>query len=104
MTPQQRRKALWITGAAIGVALAGLGIYFIHIGMDRSNAISGVLGFFASVIGLAVSVFSLIQARPSQQSNSPQSVRMSQQSGANSVNLQSGGDINLGDSNRIGGP
>lgn len=81
----------------------GLGAYFIHIGLDRSNSISGVLGFFVSVVGLAVSIFSLIQARSGWQGSSPQSIRMSQQSGGNSVNLQSGGDINLGDSNQLGG-
>ncbi|MBT2382082.1 hypothetical protein [Streptomyces sp. ISL-11] len=103
MTPQQRRRALWITSAVIGVTLVGLGAYFIHIGLNRSSSISGVLGFFVSAAGLAISIFSLIQTRPNQQGTSPRSVRMSQQSGANSINLQSGGDMNLGDSNQLGG-
>ncbi|MGW5285262.1 hypothetical protein ACWERI_38505 [Streptomyces collinus] len=102
MTPQ-RRKQLWILGGTSGVALVCLGVYFVHIGLDRSNTLSGVLGFFASLVGLAISILSLLQVRPTSPTPTPQAGRMSQQSGANSINLQSSGDINIGDSNKLGG-
>jgi hypothetical protein len=84
--------------------MIGLGAYFVHIGLDRSNTISGVLGLFVSIIGLAVSIISAVQGRSAMQSASAQRhVRMSQQSGGNSTNIQAGGDMHIGDNNKLGG-
>lgn len=84
--------------------MIALGAYFVRVGLDRSNAISGVLGLFVSIIGLAVSIISAIQGRAAMQSATPQgNARMSQQSGSNSTNIQAAGDMHIGDNNKLGG-
>lgn len=84
--------------------MIALGAYFVHVGLDRSNMISGVVGLFVSIAGLIASIISLIQARASVQPMSPRgTVRMSQQSGTNSTNIQAGGDMTIGDNSKLGG-
>ncbi|MGC5001175.1 hypothetical protein [Streptomyces sp. DT203] len=96
------RTWLWGTAVLAGLVMIGLGVYFVRVGLDESNAISGVLGLFVSIIGLAVSVFSVIQGRASLRAASQGQVRMSQHSGSNSTNIQSAGDMQIGNNNRFG--
>ncbi|MFD4591292.1 hypothetical protein [Streptomyces rubiginosohelvolus] len=98
----QSKAWLWGTAVLAGLVMVGLGVYFIHVGLDKSNTISGILGLFVSVAGLAVSVFSAIQGRAALQSTSRGQIRMSQQSGNNSTNIQSGGSMQIGDNNKFG--
>lgn len=94
---------MWGTAAAVGLAMIGLGAYFVHVGLNRSNTISGVLGLFVSILGLAVSIFAAVQGRAALPRANPNgATRMSQQSGANSTNIQAAGDMTIGDSNRFG--
>ncbi|WP_329277890.1 hypothetical protein [Streptomyces sp. NBC_01451] len=102
MTPQ-RRMWLWIMVAICGLISVGLGIYFIKIGMDRASELSGILGLFISISGLAISIYSVTQARSSRHAAQAGNVRMTQTSGNNSTNIQSAGDVNIGDNNTLGG-
>ncbi|MFE1299868.1 hypothetical protein ACFW6K_20680 [Streptomyces sp. NPDC058733] len=102
MTPQ-RRTLLWGLGSITGIVMLALGIYFVRLGLARANALSGVLGLFVGIIGLALSGYSVMQARSSSQSASPRQVRMSQQGGNNSTNIQAAGDMTIGDNNKLGG-
>ncbi|MEV7201870.1 hypothetical protein [Streptomyces griseoluteus] len=98
----QSKAWLWGAAALTGLAMIGLGVYFVHVGLDKSNTISGILGLFVSIAGLAISVFSTIQGRATLRPASRGNIRMSQQSGSNSTNIQSGGDMQIGDSNKFG--
>ncbi|WML79787.1 hypothetical protein [Streptomyces sp. VNUA74] len=102
MTPQ-RRTALWGLGIVSGLSILALGIYFTRLGLERANSLAGILGLFVGIIGLVLTFYSILQARGGAQSPSPQQVRMSQQSGSNSTNVQSARDINIGDNNKLGG-
>ncbi|MDX2727700.1 hypothetical protein [Streptomyces sp. PA03-2a] len=102
MTPQ-RRMWLWILAAACGLISVGLGIYFIKIGINRASEVSGILGLFVAIFGLALSVYSILQANGTRSGNRAGSVRMTQSSGNNSTNIQSAGDVNIGDNNTLGG-
>jgi hypothetical protein len=82
--------------------MIALGIYFLHIGLERSNLIAGALGPFLAIIGIALSVVSIIQGRSSSTNRSPQP-HQSQRSGNNSVNIQSARDIRIGNDNDFGG-
>ena len=41
----------------------GLGGYFVYIGLDRASKLAGVIGAFAELVGLSLSVCSLLLAR-----------------------------------------
>ncbi|MER7566672.1 hypothetical protein ABTZ93_27435 [Streptomyces sp. NPDC097941] len=105
MAPQSNSTSkAWLWGTAIltGLVMVGLGVYFVHVGLDKSNTVSGIIGIFISIAGLTISVVSTIQGRASLRSTNQGQIRMSQQSGSNSTNIQSGGDMQIGDSNKLG--
>lgn len=57
------RVLIW-AGAVVALpALAGLGVYFWHVGLDKADKLSSVIGAFIAVIGLAMSIFGLIHER-----------------------------------------
>lgn len=95
------RAWLWGTLAVAGIAMIGLGVYFVYAGLSKSNAISGVLGLFVSITGLTVSIFSLVQGRSSVRQGPQGQVRMDQRGGNNSTNIQSAGDMQIGNNNRF---
>jgi hypothetical protein len=104
MTPQggsPSRAWLWGSAVLAGLAMIGLGVYFVHVGLDKSNTVSGILGLFISIAGLAISAVSVTQGRASLQTTGQGQIQMSQQSGSNSTNIQSGGDMQIGDNNKF---
>ncbi|MGX9884042.1 hypothetical protein [Streptomyces sp. NPDC002276] len=102
MTPQ-RRMWLWIAAALCGLVSVGLGIYFIKVGMDQASELAGIIGLFVSIAGLATSIYSITQAGSAHRASRTGNVQMTQSSGNNSTNIQSAGDVNIGDSNTLGG-
>lgn len=98
------RAWLWSSAAIVGLIMIGLGVYFTRAGLSRSNSIAGVIGLFVAILGLAVTVFTAVQARAAySRTNSSSTTRMSQQSGSNSTNIQAAGNLTIGDSNTLGG-
>ncbi|MEV7994878.1 hypothetical protein AB0O67_24095 [Streptomyces sp. NPDC086077] len=93
MTSMQRR-ALWGSTIAVGVLLIAAGAY---LGLEKTNALSGIISAIAGVLGVAIGIHQIL-SNPSGTANAAQS----QQSGANSVNIQGGRDVTLGDNNQIG--
>jgi len=54
-----------VAGIVAGLAVAGVGVFFVVIGLGKANLWSGVLGFFVSVLGLVVAVYSAVLTRRS---------------------------------------
>jgi hypothetical protein len=94
-------RTRWLLVASTGAVVAAVGSYFLRVGLDRSNQVSGIIGAFVGIIGLSLSVYSIIQSRRSSGQPRP-TIRMSQRSGNNSTNIQAGGDLRIGDRNKIG--
>ncbi len=101
-----QRMLLWGGLITTGVGLLVLGIYFFHMGLEQSSQISGIIGAFTGILGIAISAWGVALARGAANPPSarPQgsNIRQSQQSGNNSTNIQSGGDLTIGDRNEIG--
>ncbi|MCF3137050.1 hypothetical protein [Streptomyces olivochromogenes] len=104
MTSQpQRRTWLWIMAVVGGLVTLGLGVYFIKVGLDQANQVAGILGLFVSIAGLLLSAYSVIQVSSAARVGNSGATRMTQSSGSNSTNIQSTGDITIGDNNKMGG-
>ncbi|MGA5442726.1 hypothetical protein ACPCKW_24850 [Streptomyces griseoincarnatus] len=101
---RSQRIAIWALATSFGLACLGLGIYLAKIGLEKANQVSGIVGLFVALAGLAISVWGAINTRTAMQSpnrSGGEPLRQSQRSGDNSKNIQAGGDINFGDSNRF---
>jgi hypothetical protein len=61
--PRTRRVVMWAVAFAFGLALLGLGIYFLLIGLAETEAVATILGAFAGLIGIALAVLALIPRR-----------------------------------------
>lgn len=59
-----RARRWWaVATAAAAVALAGLVVFFIAVGVDQADKWSSTLGIFVAVAGLAVSAYGAVTAR-----------------------------------------
>lgn len=58
-----RTVVTWGIALAFGLALLGLGIYFFQLGLTQAAALATILGAFAGLLGVAVSVLALVSAR-----------------------------------------
>ncbi|MEU2491701.1 hypothetical protein [Streptomyces sp. NPDC007883] len=94
-----QRIVLISTTAVVGVVLLAASLY---LGLDRTDKLASIVSAVAGVGSLAVAVFQLTQPGAGG-SGAPSSARQVQRGGDNSTNIQSGGNINMGDSNRLGG-
>ncbi|MFW3474573.1 hypothetical protein ACN24M_25235 [Streptomyces microflavus] len=95
MTHTQSR-ILWGTTAMIGLALIGASIY---LGLEKSDMLSSILSGLFGLISSAIGIYQII--------NSNSTIRppsQSQTSGNNSINIQSGQDLNIGNNNKFGNP
>jgi len=50
-------------GVAAGVLVAGLGVFFTRVGLNEADQYASVFGVFLALIGLGVSVYSVVLAR-----------------------------------------
>lgn len=57
-----------------GLALGGLGAFFTTTGLDRADKVASVIGTFATLIGLGLSVYGVVLARRSSMPKTPGSV------------------------------
>ena len=94
-----QRIVLISTTAVVGVVLLAVSLY---LGLDRADKLASIVSAVAGVGSLAVAVFQVMQPGAGGSEASP-SRRQVQRGGDNSTNIQSGGNINIGDSNKIGG-
>lgn len=53
----------WTSAAVGGAALLALGVYFVVLGLDRADKLASVVGAFAALIGLVVSVYAVAVTR-----------------------------------------
>ncbi|WP_369386219.1 hypothetical protein AB5J72_00195 [Streptomyces sp. CG1] len=98
-----QRIAAWSCAIVVGLTLAALGIYFLTVGLDKADKTASVAGSLIGLAGLGVSIFGLVLARSTTSGRASPQVRQSQQSGAKSTNIQSAGDLTIGDRNRLSG-
>lgn len=89
-----QRKVLWGITVALGVGFILLGAY---LGLEKANQISGVASAVFGMFGVSLGIHQIFSAHAN-----ANAATQSQQAGANSVNMQAGRDITLGDSNQIG--
>jgi hypothetical protein len=55
----------WVAAVVAGLAVAGVGVFFVVTGVEAASLWSGVLGFFVGVLGLGVAVYSAVLTRRS---------------------------------------
>ncbi|MFI0486800.1 hypothetical protein [Actinomadura sp. 9N215] len=67
------RSGRWAGVLAGGVLLAGVGVVFVVVGLDRADKIASSAGFFVGVAGLVVAVYGVILARRATPPPPPQS-------------------------------
>ncbi|WP_159033044.1 hypothetical protein [Streptomyces fodineus] len=96
MTNRQR-LILWGSTAVAGLALIGLSAY---LGLQKANEIAGIVSAVTGIIALALGIYQIVQGQRS--TGGRPSPRQVQRGGNNSTNIQSGGDLTIGDNNQIG--
>ncbi|WP_329208334.1 hypothetical protein OG257_16010 [Streptomyces sp. NBC_00683] len=94
MTSNQRR-ILWGGTAALGIALLIISIY---LGLEKASMLAGIAGAFFGLLGATFGIYQLRNA----QNNPTGGPRQVQRSGNDSINLQSGNDLTIGDDNKFG--
>ncbi|SEG57675.1 hypothetical protein SAMN05444920_103255 [Nonomuraea solani] len=59
-----RKRVLVWSGAVVAVAaLAGLGVYFVRVGLEEADRLASVIGVFVALAGLAVAIYGLAGGR-----------------------------------------
>ncbi|WP_139062035.1 MULTISPECIES: hypothetical protein [Streptomyces] len=94
MTSNQRRT-LWGGTAALGAALLIVSAY---LGLEKASMLGGIIGAFFGLLGIAIGIYQL----RSTHDGSSASPRQIQRSGNDSINLQSGNDLTIGNNNKFG--
>jgi hypothetical protein len=64
-----------------GIAMVGLGVYFVASGLDRADKLASAIGLFVGLLGLAVSLYGTLLARRSHPQQGGQSISGSQVGG-----------------------
>lgn len=95
MTHAQSR-ILWGATVTIGLLLIGASIY---LGLEKADMLSSILSGFFGLISSAIGIYQIATGNPS---NNPST--QSQTSGNNSINIQSGQDLHIGNDNKFGNP
>ncbi|MFE2012510.1 hypothetical protein [Streptomyces sp. NPDC059491] len=95
---QTQRLVLWGSTAATGIALIGIALYF---GLDKADKMASIFGAVIGTIALALGIFQILRSPASSTAAVP--ARQTQSSGDNSTNIQSAGNLTIGDNNKIGG-
>ncbi|MFE1909359.1 hypothetical protein ACFW96_37685 [Streptomyces gardneri] len=96
MTTTQR--LIWGGTTLIGILIVGASI---RLGLERASMLGGILGSIFGLLAVSVGVYQLTQSRQGAQNPPPRQV---QRGGENSINIQSGNDLTIGDSNKFGKP
>ncbi|MFJ7203271.1 hypothetical protein ACIQWR_07030 [Streptomyces sp. NPDC098789] len=90
----RRQQVLWGSVVALGLALLGLAAF---LGLDRADKVFSIFSGLAGLIGIGIGIHQLQPNRSRQPV--PHQV---QRAGDNSTNIQSGGDITIGNNNKFG--
>jgi hypothetical protein len=59
------RVPLWVAaGAAVAaVAVVGLAVYFVVVGLDEADKLASVVGLFVALVGIGLAVYGMAGAR-----------------------------------------
>jgi hypothetical protein len=58
-----KRVLAWASTIAGGLALVGLGVVFVVVGLDTADRLASVIGAFAALVGLGLSGYGVVLAR-----------------------------------------
>lgn len=58
-----RRVLVWVGAGLVMAALAGLGVYFAVVGLDKADKWASVIGVFVAISGLVVAIAGLFTDR-----------------------------------------
>lgn len=90
------RTVLWSCAAGAGLLLIGASFY---LGLDKADKVSSITSGLLGIATFALSIYQLIETRRGNDSQAP---NQTQRGGNNSTNIQSGGNLTIGDNNKIG--
>jgi len=68
------RVLVWGSAITGGLALIALGAYFVGTGLNRADKLASVIGAFAALIGLGMSVYGVVLTRRSRPQSAGQTV------------------------------
>jgi hypothetical protein len=100
MTSVQRRL-LWGSTTVTGLLIVGASIL---LGLEKASMLGGILGSILGLLSAAIGIYQIMHdgnQRSQRQASTPRQV---QRSGNQSINIQSGNDVSIGDNNRFGQP
>lgn len=95
MTRTQRR-ALGGVAAVVGIVLVVASAY---LGLEKADKLASII---SAITGAGSLILAFLQFNGREQVSSQQRPSQVQRSGNNSANIQSGGDLTIGDNNRFG--
>ncbi|MCD2465078.1 hypothetical protein MBT42_16080 [Streptomyces sp. MBT42] len=95
---QTQRSVLWGSTIAAGLLLIGLAAY---LGLERADKVSSIISAAFGIAGFSLGIYQIFRNQASP--GTPQTPNQTQRSGDNSTNIQSGGNLTIGDNNKIGG-
>ncbi|MEV4169445.1 hypothetical protein [Nonomuraea sp. NPDC049709] len=63
----RKRRLVWGGVVVAVVAMAGLGVYFVRVGLEHADKLASVIGVFVALIGLVIAVYGVVGERAGDQ-------------------------------------
>lgn len=98
---RQQRTLLWSGAVFLGLVTTSLCAYYALAGLDKADKMASIASSIVGIAALAASIYAILRAHSSAHQQSSGAPRQVQKSGENSINLQAGNDIQIGDNNRF---
>ncbi|WP_143118897.1 hypothetical protein [Actinomadura madurae] len=95
------RVALWGGVGLVGLIVVALATFYAISGLDKADKTASVVSSLIGVIALGVAIFAIFQTYTSTRGRGNPNPTQTQRSGSNSVNLQAGNDMQIGDNSRF---
>lgn len=96
------RIAAWCGTSLSGLTIVGLTVYYVIAGLDRADKVASIISSLIGILGIWIAIYAAFKANAVARNGMATGVRQSQRSGNESINLQAGGDMQIGDKNKFG--
>ncbi|MFB4281048.1 hypothetical protein ACBJ59_37565 [Nonomuraea sp. MTCD27] len=63
----RKRRLVWGGVVVAVVAMAGLGVYFVRVGLEHADKLASVIGVFVALVGLVIAVYGVVGDRAGDQ-------------------------------------